>query len=193
MNETKTPGYRRFALAAVVAMALGPLTALSLASLDRGYTRSAAASSGTATVLVYDSTRYAGAEYDGKQLADVVAGSGSLDLFNNVLAAADLAELLQGQDQYTVFIPVNEAFSTLSESQLAATLNDSDKVQRLAKAHVVPGRVTATDLMAATQLRSINGDEIVARVGADLTVNGASIIGTEVAGNGIVHFIDRVL
>lgn len=193
MSATKTTGYRRIAAAAGIAMALGPLTALSLASLDRGYTTSAVANTSGTPLQAYNSTRDTALEYAGKQLSDVAAGSGSLDLFNGVLAAAGMKELLRGQEQYTVFIPVNEAFATLGGERLSSALDNAQKAERLAKAHVVPGRVTTTDLMADTRLRSLNGREITAWAGADLMVNGARVIGTELAENGIVHFVDRIL
>lgn len=193
MSATKSPIYRRIAISAGIAMALGPLTALSLASLDSPATMNPLAEASSAPLRAYDSTRHAAEEYRGKQLADVAAGSGSLDFFNGVLDGASITDLLRGNEQYTVFIPVNAAFAALGGEGLSATLNDADRAEQLAKAHVVLGRVTATDLMAEIRLRSVNGHEITSQAGAELRVNGASVIGTEVAENGIVHYIDRIL
>ena len=72
-------------------------------------------------------------------------------------------------------------------------LNDPQRVKNLAQAHVVPGRVSATDLLNNAQLRSISGHQITAQVGSALTVNGASVIGSELAENGVVHYVDRLL
>lgn len=193
MSKEKTPSYRRFALAAGVAMALGPLTALSIASINSDDNRNLVAGMNSNPLQAHDSTRHNAVAYQGKRLSDVVAGSGSLDFFSAVLDAAELKDLLRGPGQYTVFIPVNGAFSALGGDRLSAVLNDDRAVKRLAKAHVVRGRVTATDLMSATRLRSINGYEITSRAGAELTVNGASVIGSEVAENGVVHYVDRLL
>lgn len=193
MSTEKTPTYRRFALAAGIAMALGPLTALSIASLNNDDGQNLVAETDASPLKKHDTTRYVTDEYRGKRLADVAASSGSLDFFSSVLDAAQVKELLRGQDQYTVFVPVNDAFSALGGETLSSMLNDTTEVKRLAKAHVVPGRVTATELMSEKRLRSINGHEITSQTGADVKVNGATILGTEVAENGIVHYVDRIL
>lgn len=182
--------YHRYAFAAGLAMALGPLTALSVASLTSD---GRVVSSDSIVPQSQNATRMVSSEYQGKRLADVTAGAGSLEFFSSVLEAAEVKNLLRSQEQFTVFVPVNEAFSALGGERLSTMLNDTEQVRRLAKAHVVPGRVTAPELMAETQLRSINGHEITSQVGAELTVNGASIIGSEVAENGIVHYVDRLL
>ena len=183
-------------MAAGLAMALGPLTALSVASLKSEQAGQPVASADTATpaqLAEYDSTVAVATDYRGKRLADVAEGAGSLDIFNNILTTADTGELLRGQEQYTVFIPVNEAFAALSGDRFSALLNDKAQVQRLVDAHVVPGRITTTALMAEPRLRTIGGRDISPVAGPTLTVNGVSIIGSEVAENGIVHYVDGLL
>lgn len=196
MNTRKLLTYRRYAMAAGLAMALGPLTALSVASLNNDLDGDRVASSGKATparLVEYDSTLAVATDYQGKQLADVAEGAGSLDIFSNILTAADLGELLRGQEQYTLFIPVNEAFVGFSGERFSALLDDKAQVHQLVSAHVVPGRVTTTALMAEPRLRTIGGHDITPEAGPALRVNGASIIGSEVAENGIVHYVDGLL
>ena len=192
-QNTPAPAYRRYALVAGIAMALGPLTALTVGSVNNEAGQTQVAGTTTTPSQQGNSTQRVAAAVEGKRLADVAASSGSLEFFSSVLDAAQVKELLRGQDQFTVFIPVNEAFSSLGGETLSTMLNDTDEVKRLAKAHVVPGRITVPELMAETRLNSINGHEISSESGPVLTVNGASIIGTEVAENGIVHYVDRIL
>lgn len=184
---------RPFVWAAGLAMALGPLTALSFSSIFNGTAGQPIAASSVQPVPSYDSTRISSADYSGKMLVDVADSSGSLDVFSSVLQVSGVKDTLSGNQQFTVFIPVDEAFSAVSSESLSSILSDTSRVQALAKAHVVPGRVTATDLMAHTRLQALNGHEITSQVGARLTVNGANVIGTEVAENGIVHYVDRLL
>lgn len=190
MRKVKT---NRLALVAGLAMALGPLTALSVVALNHDDRDNLVAVTEIRQMQQNEAARDAITNVEGKRLADVAAGAGSLDFFGSVLDAADVGDLLRGQEQYTVFIPVNEAFSALGGEQLSSVLNNTDEVQRLAKAHVVSGRISTVDLMSEQRLRSINGHEITSQVGAELRVNGASIIGTEVAENGIVHYVDGLL
>jgi uncharacterized surface protein with fasciclin (FAS1) repeats len=132
-------------------MALGPLTALTLNSPgdDTGAIATVTANNPLAK---HDNTRTPSIEVAGKSLADVATGSGSLEYFTSVLQAGGVKDLLRQDGQYTVFIPVNEAFEDLGAESLASLLRDDQRAKALAKAHVVPGRVTATDLMTNRNL-----------------------------------------
>ena len=178
---------RRLAMFAGLAMALGPLTALTVASIGNG---SAGQYTTGAAIAEVDPAAPA---FEGKLLADVAASAGSLDFFSTVATAGQVKDLLRGSEQFTVFIPVNEAFSSVGGANLSSVLNDPAKVEQLAKAHVVPGRISTTDLLAGVQVQSINGNSIASSVGPELRVNGATVIGSEVAENGIVHYVDRLL
>jgi uncharacterized surface protein with fasciclin (FAS1) repeats len=181
--------FYRLAAFAGLAMALCPLTALTLNSLD---SEPPAATPDTAmerSLKTHDTMRQVSAEYAGKRVSDVAAGSGSVDLFNRVLRDAGVDALLRDSSQVTVFMPVNEAFAERS----VALSDKPEEAAALAKAHIVEGRVTATDLMGRVDLRSLNGNPITAQAGTGLQVNGATVIASEEAGNGIVHFVDRLL
>ncbi len=185
--------FTRYAAAAALAMALGPLTALTVASVNEGTAGpgfvSAVASPGSTVTGVAG----ASGDYSGKSLSDVAASSGSLDFFSSVLSASQIKDMLRGDEQFTVFIPVNAAFSDLGGDRLSTLLNDPAQVQALAKAHVVPGKITVPEMMTGKQMKALNGDAVNVQAGAGLTVNGASIIGSETAENGIVHYVDRLL
>lgn len=192
MQREEPRKYHRLAIVLGLAMALGPLTALTLNSTDSG-DGVAGTLSERNPLASHDNTRTPSAEVSGKSLADVATASGSLDYFSSVLQASGVKEMLRADGQYTVFIPVNEAFRDLGPDSLSSLLRDDERARAMAKAHVVPGRVTATDLMGNRELQSLNGHRIASRAGADLTVNGATVIASEAAANGIVHYVDRVL
>jgi uncharacterized surface protein with fasciclin (FAS1) repeats len=174
-------------LFAGLAMALGPLTAMTIASVENGTAGSyVAAGPSTEAADLY-------AQVGEKRLADVAASSGSLEFFSTLATAAEVKELLRGPGQFTVFMPVNEAFSEIGGAGLSSILGDPTRVQQLAKAHIVEGRISAIDLLAGMQLRSINGSTIASSVDPELRVNGATIIGSEVADNGMVYYVDRLL
>lgn len=193
MSNQESNKYGPYVWALGLAMALGPLTAMSVSSVLNGTAGQPVVAESSDPLPNYDSTRQSTVDYSGKLLADIAAGSGSLDFFSSVLNAAEISQTLRGPEQYTVFIPVNDAFSAVGGDTLASMMNDPNRVKALAESHVVPGRITATDLMAETRLQALNGAEITSEVGADITVNGARIIGSELAENGIVHYVDRLL
>jgi len=128
-----------------------------------------------------------------KQLLDIAANAGSVDVFGRVIQAANDANLLQVDGPFTVFMPMNEAFSAMTGEQLSSLLNDSDALRSFVKTYIVPGHVSATDLMAEKTVVSLAGEQIAARVGSEIQVNDANVIATEVAQNGVVHYVDRLL
>ena len=124
--------------------------------------------------------------------------------------AAGLVEVLQGKGPFTVFAPVNAAFSALPAGTVETLLKPENKGQLTAVLtyHVVAGRHTAADIEKA--IKSGNGSASLTTVqGAPLTarMNGPrNIVVTDAAGNtanistydelqsnGVIHVIDRVL
>lgn len=191
--KSKLGVYNRYAFLLGFVMALGPLTALSLGSTGGPAPSPRAADGYTGPLSAHDSKRGVAAEHRGKRLYDVAAGSGSLDLFHSLVKSADVQTMMTGDRQYTVFMPVNDAFAELGSDALRALRADSDASGAMVRAHTVTGRVTATDLMSGADLRAIGGNVIRVDSGQGLTVNGAEILYSEATGNGIVHYVDRLL
>jgi uncharacterized surface protein with fasciclin (FAS1) repeats len=129
------------------------------------------------------------------ELADA-AGS-----FRTLLAAAKaagLADALAGDDDLTVLAPTDEAFSRLPDGVLDALLRpgNRDRLAALLAAHVVPGRVTALEAVAAGSATTLGGPTIAFAVGdgGRLTANGVALVSTDLAAsNGVVHVVDAVL
>jgi len=176
-----------------LAMALGPLAA---PLLDPGANQSHLAG-GLGQLenplAMHDTTRNLPEGATGKQLLDIAASAGSLDVFGSVIQAAGDAGLLDANGPITLFMPVDEAFSSMTGEQLSALLNDSDSLQSFVKTYIVPGHLSATDLMSDIKVVSLAGDEIATRVGSEIQVNDANVIATEVAQDGVVHYVDRLL
>jgi uncharacterized surface protein with fasciclin (FAS1) repeats len=123
--------------------------------------------------------------------------------------AADLVETLQGDGPFTVFAPTNDAFAKLPAGTVDTLLKPENKGQ-LAKVltyHVVAGRVTAKDLIAAaekgggkTMLKTVEGEDLTIQLKDgklwvwDAKGNGAQItIKNVMQSNGVIHVIDTVL
>ncbi len=123
--------------------------------------------------------------------------------------AAGLVDTLQGKGPFTVFAPTNDAFAKLPAGTVATLLKPENKGQltEVLTYHVVPGRLTAKDLMETAQK---NGGKAMYKTveGEDLTVqikdgkiwvwdskgNAAKItIKNVLQSNGVIHVIDTVL
>jgi uncharacterized surface protein with fasciclin (FAS1) repeats len=180
-------------------MALGPLTALSVGSrhagedtLTRAYVRAGVADSSN-PYAVYDSTAAVPAHVRGKSLRDIAEGAGLFDRFEAVLKAASLDEMLSGEAPYTVFLPMNEAFARLPAERQVAAMQDPQHLRDFIESHIVPGRISATDLLHMSSLTTVNGKTIALGVRSTPVVGNARVVKTEIAENGVVHVIDAVL
>ena len=187
MTDLKRKNLTSLATVLGLAMALGPLTALTMS--DRF------ADGETTAVPIAANVAAPGASYaeTSRSLMDIVESAGTYEAFESALTAADLADLLGGDGPYTVFVPTNEAFERLSASRSDLSEAGPDRLQELLRAHIVPGRLSTTDLMADGELRALNGNVIALGGQRGIKANDADVIVTEVADNGIVHVIDAVL
>jgi uncharacterized surface protein with fasciclin (FAS1) repeats len=123
--------------------------------------------------------------------------------------AAGLVDTLQGPGPFTVFAPTNKAFGKLPQGTVPTLLKPENKkmLTNVLTYHVVPGRLSANDLMRAamrdggqTKLKTVVGEELtIAANGNTLTVwdskGGRSniTIRNVFQSNGVIHVVDSVL
>jgi hypothetical protein len=118
--------------------------------------------------------------------------------FNTLLAAAERAGLLDALltgGPFTVFAPNDAAFSKLTDEELNAALADKAALGELLKSHIVPGKISANDVLNGAELRTLNGKILAAQLNEDVaTINGTELIATDInAANGVIHVIDSVI
>jgi uncharacterized surface protein with fasciclin (FAS1) repeats len=123
--------------------------------------------------------------------------------------AADLVDTLSGKGPFTVFAPTNDAFAKLPAGTVDTLLKPENKGQltQVLTYHVVPGRITAKDLVAMAKkgggkamLKTVEGEELTVEVkGDEIWVwdgkgDAAKItIKNVMQSNGVIHVIDTVL
>jgi uncharacterized surface protein with fasciclin (FAS1) repeats len=123
--------------------------------------------------------------------------------------AAGLVETLSGPGPFTVFAPTNAAFGKLPAGTVDTLVKPENKgtLTTILTYHVVPGRLTATDLSA--KIKEGHGKAVLTTVqGEPLTATamGKTIMLTDAKGsmshvtqsnvlqsNGVIHVIDTVL
>jgi len=123
---------------------------------------------------------------------------------------AGLVDTLSGPGPFTVFAPTNEAFAKLSAGTVDNLLKSENKgtLTKVLTYHVVPGRMTALNLMKAVKdgegeakLKTVAGDWIVVKQAGPgkLTVTDDKgdvamvTIADVLQSNGVIHVIDTVL
>jgi uncharacterized surface protein with fasciclin (FAS1) repeats len=182
-----------------LAMALGPLTALSLGSRHAGYEAWERAYAGVDAsqpgnpYADYDSTAVVPDYARGKTLMDIAEGAGLFDRFESAVKSASLDDMLSGEAAYTVFLPMNDAFARLPADRQAAVFQDPQLLRDLVESHVVPGRISATDLLHMDKVTTVNGKTLALGKREHPMVGDAEVVKTEIAENGVVHIVDAVL
>jgi uncharacterized surface protein with fasciclin (FAS1) repeats len=130
-------------------------------------------------------------------LFELALGNNDLDTLSTLVAVADLDEPLRG-GEFTVFAPTDDAFGDLGDDAVAGLTRSGQREQlaTVLKYHVVPGRITASDIpQGRTTVETLAGETLtIKRDGDDITVNGRNVIAADVAAsNGVAHVIDGVL
>jgi len=128
-------------------------------------------------------------------IVDLAVATPDLSTLVTALTAAQLTDTLRGPGPFTVFAPVNPAFAALPAGTLNTLLANPNQLTPILTYHVVPQRLLAAQVLAATTLTTVNGSTIaVSNMGGVPRINGARIIATDIiGGNGVVHLIDGVL
>ena len=70
---------------------------------------------------------------------------------------AGLVDTLSGPGPFTVFIPTNAAFDSISVDKQNKLFEDPEKLARVLKYHIVPGSYTADDLLDRLFLKTLEG------------------------------------
>lgn len=117
--------------------------------------------------------------------------------FTTLIAAIDRAGLestLAGEGPFTVFAPSDEAFAQLPDGTVDSLLAEPHKLAEVLTYHVVPGRVTAADVVGLATAPTVQGEELPVSVDGSIHVDGARVVSADIeASNGIIHVVDRVL
>ncbi|MDR3366652.1 MAG: fasciclin domain-containing protein [Prevotellaceae bacterium] len=122
----------------------------------------------------------------GASLLDVVKDNPEWGSFYQALVAAGYDSLLQSADAYTVFAPVNSAWSSVK-------MSDVNALRRIVVNHIAYEKRLSTDRLQRESLRMVSG-KIVSYSAETQTFNGAKVTSPDhVASNGVLHVTDKLL
>lgn len=124
--------------------------------------------------------------------------------------AAGLVDTLSSPGPFTVFAPVNAAFTKLPAGTVESLLKpeNKDTLTKVLAYHVVPGRMTAVNLMKAVKdgegeakLKTVAGEDIIVKQAGpgklSITDSKGDVAMVTIAdvlqSNGVIHVIDTVL
>ena len=131
-----------------------------------------------------------------KNIVQIAVASTDHSTLVKAVQAANLVDALANNGPFTVFAPTNKAFAAVP----ADALNDLMKPENKGKLedvlydHVYVG-VLKTENIEDEKTITLFGGQVVTikNENGSFTVNGANILGSVPAANGIVYVIDKVL
>jgi uncharacterized surface protein with fasciclin (FAS1) repeats len=130
-------------------------------------------------------------------IVDVAKASGQFKTLLAAAGAAELAGALGGDGALTVFAPTDEAFAKLPEGAVRDLLKPENKAKLAAilKYHLIPGKVTLANALAAGEAQTLQGAKLGAKFeDGRVLINSAQLLKADIpASNGIIHVIDSVL
>jgi uncharacterized surface protein with fasciclin (FAS1) repeats len=130
-----------------------------------------------------------------KDIVDTAVAAGKFNTLAKALTEAGLVETLKGAGPFTVFAPTDDAFAKLPPGTVEALLQDTDKLRQVLLYHVVPGKVTAKDVVKLKEATTAQGSDVDIKVkGSKVMVDNATVVMADVmASNGVIHVIDTVI
>lgn len=130
-------------------------------------------------------------------IVDVAVSAGQFNTLAAALGAAGLVDTLKGEGPFTVFAPTDAAFAKLPEGTVETLLKpeNKDKLIAILTYHVVPGKVSATDVVKLQSATTVNGSDVsIAVVEGNVRIDDATVVKTDInASNGVIHVIDSVI
>lgn len=155
-------------------------------------------SAGTQTSEESPAVGQSGVQDDMSQKNVVQVAIGSKDHTTLVAAvqAAKLVDALSNAGPFTVFAPTNAAFDKLPAGTVDGLLKPEsiDDLTNILQYHVTVGVFKTESLSDGQVIGQVNGNDVTIGVkDGKVTVNGANIVASVPASNGIIHVIDAVL
>lgn len=132
----------------------------------------------------------------GKDIVKIAAGSKDHTTLVAALKAADYVNVISNAGPFTVFAPTNAAFDALPKGTLEDLLKpeNKDKLRSILEYHVYVGVLKDALLGDGMTYGMASGQNItIGNKDGKITVNGANVIASIPATNGIIHVIDKVL
>jgi Secreted and surface protein containing fasciclin-like repeats len=133
---------------------------------------------------------------DNNQTIVQTAEGAGYTTFASLVRDAGLEDTLNKGGSYTIFTPTDIAFESLPEGMLDDLRNDKERLNRVLTYHMVNGEYRASALKNINSLTSLETGELAVNTtaGGQIIVGSATLIEPDtIAGNGVIHGIDKVL
>src|SRR5687767_13197047 len=131
-------------------------------------------------------------------IVETAVAAGQFKTLAAALEAAGLIDALTGEGPFTVFAPTDEAFAKLPAGTVESLLKpeNKEKLKAILLYHVVPGSVTAKQVMKLNgrTVKTLEGTSVKVSTKHGVMLDDARVTKTDIqASNGVIHVIDSVL
>jgi len=136
-------------------------------------------------------------------IVDTAVAAGTFKTLVAAVQAAGLVQTLKSPGPFTVFAPSDAALAALPKGTVEGLLKDIPKLSSILTYHVVPGRVSASDVMNMTkgktaEVKTVQGQPVTLKTQGILSksvyVNDAKVVKADIGTtNGVIHVIDKVI
>lgn len=126
----------------------------------------------------------------------VAVGSADHTTLVTALKTAEYVDALSNAGPFTVFAPTNAAFEKLPEGTVENLLKpeSKDALRNILEYHVYVGVIKEENVRDGMTLNQVNLENVTLnKKDGKITVNGANVLGSVKASNGIVYVVDAVL
>ena len=133
--------------------------------------------------------------HTGNTIVSIASTNDSFDVLTALLKHAKLVGVLNGETEFTVFAPTDDAFGRLPKGTIESLFQpeNSELLATILTYHVVPGSVRSTQLSSGS-VNSVAGIPLDVSVGSGVMVNSSNVVTADIeASNGIIHVVDTVL
>jgi len=131
-----------------------------------------------------------------KNIVGVAVGSADHTTLVAAVKAAELVDVLSNAGPFTVFAPTNAAFDALPAGTVEELLKpeNKEKLQDILQFHVAVAVYKTENLKDGQILNMVNGaNATIAVKDGKVSINGANVVASVPASNGIIHVVDRVM
>jgi transforming growth factor-beta-induced protein len=130
-----------------------------------------------------------------QNIVQTALAAGQFNTLATLLTKAGLADTLATGGPFTVFAPTDAAFAKVPKATLAALAKHPAQLKSVLLYHVVPGSVTASDVVKLSSAKTLQGSSVLIKVNkGGVFVNQAKVTTPDVmASNGVIHVINKVL
>lgn len=129
-----------------------------------------------------------------KRAITAASSNQQLSVFVTAVRTAGLNKALNSRHSYTLIIPANSAFASLSRTQVSH-LHKSRSLRRIIRYHAVHRRLTPRQFASGARPATLQGKTLtLSKTGPVYKVNGATVLcGNIKASNATIYIVDKVL